>query len=266
MAGRRRNARRTTPTAGERLRALRERVLAWTGSLVTLAATAVLVVAGLIGLEALRALPVERIVVAGKLEHLRQQSVRESLAAELGDGLLFLDLRALRETLEELPWVYRAELRRRFPDTLEVRVVEQVPIARWGDAAFLNHEARVIDVSNASRWSDLPRLRGPRGSAPRMMANYRRLRDDLAPLLLTPVALSEDDFGQLEARLDNGVTLQFGDRDFTRRLQRFTRLWRQALDSNAASISRVDLRYDEGAAVALKAGEQFAGIANQVDG
>jgi hypothetical protein len=55
-----------------------------------------------------------------------------------------LDLRDLRRELEALPWVYRAELRRRFPDTLEIRVVEQVPIARWGDGAFLNHEARVV--------------------------------------------------------------------------------------------------------------------------
>ena len=261
MARRRRNARRAAPSTGQRLAVLRDAFVAWSGRL--LAAFALLAVAGagLFGLDALRGLPVERIVVAGKLEHLRQQSLRDSLATELGDGLLFLDLRALRETLEALPWVYRAELRRRFPDTLEVHVVEQVPIARWGSGAFLNHEARVIDVTDAERWSDLPRLRGPEGSEARLMARYRTLRDELASLMLTPVALEEDDFGQLRARLDNGVDLQFGDRDFSARLQRFTHLWRRELDGSSRLISRVDLRYEAGVAVAVEPPEQIAGLA-----
>ncbi|MEE4279342.1 MAG: FtsQ-type POTRA domain-containing protein [Halieaceae bacterium] len=218
----------------------------------------------LLGLEALRALPVERIVVAGKLENLRHAAVREALADELDAGLIFLDLARLRERLEAMPWVYRAELRRRFPGTLEVRVLEQVPIARWGDTAFLNHEARVIEVDDAARWSDLPQIRGPEGSAARLMTHYRRLRLDLASLDLVPVALVEDDFRQLSVTLANGVSLQLGDRDFRLRLQRFLRLWREQLAQADAAVARVDLRYETGAAVAFEEVEQLAALSETV--
>ncbi|MEM1188721.1 MAG: FtsQ-type POTRA domain-containing protein [Pseudomonadota bacterium] len=214
----------------------------------------------LLALEALRALPVERIVVGGKLENLRHAAVREALAGELDAGLLFLDLGALREDLESMPWVHRAELRRRFPDTLEVRVVEQVPIARWGASAYLNHEARVIEVADAKRWADLPAIRGPEGSAARLMSHYQQLRLDLAPLALMPVALAEDDFGQLAVTLNNGTTLQLGDREFRGRLQRFVELWRGELVHSDTAVRRVDLRYETGAAVAIEEVEQVAGL------
>ncbi len=220
------------------------------------------VIAGiaLLAMEALRSLPVERIVVGGKLENLRHAAVREALAGELDAGLLFLDLDALRARLESLPWVYGAELRRRFPDTLEVRVVEQVPIARWGDSAYLNHEARVIEVADAKRWADLPAIRGPEDSAPRLMRHYQQLLLDLAPLALTPVSLTEDDFGQLGVVLDNGTALQLGDREFRGRLQRFVELWRSELARSDVAVHHVDLRYETGAAVAFEEAEQVAGL------
>ena len=204
-------------------------------------------------ISALRALPVEHIVVGGRLEHLREDTLREALAGKLSAGLVFVDLQALRRRLEALPWVYRAQLRRRFPGTLEVLVSEQLPIARWGDAAFLNHEALVIPVNEDPRWDDLPRIRGPEGSQGRLMKRYRRLREALADVGLRPRALGEDAFGQLRVQLDNGVALHLGDRDFSVRLRRFLQLWRGALHGADRPVRRVDLRYPAGAAVAFDA-------------
>ena len=254
MATRRRNARKPQPTLRTRLAGLAQR-LAWlVDRAVMLAALAGIAVLALLAVEALRAVPVERIVVSGKLERLRQAAVRDALAGELGDGLLVLDLPALRERLERLPWIYHAELRRRFPGTLEVRVVEQVPIARWGDEAFLNHEARVIEVVDATRWARLPEIRGPEGSEARLIRHYQQLRLDLAPLGLKPVALREDDFGQLAATLDNGARIELGDHDFRGRVQRLVKLWRRELAPAPAPVRRVDLRYERGAAVAFAPG------------
>lgn len=260
MAGRKRNARRSAPKLKDRMRSLGPVMLTWTHRGVVLAGVAVFVVAAHLALEAMRRLPVERIVVSGKLENLQEEALRAALAPELGDGLILLDLNDLRGHLEALPWVYRAQLRRQFPDTLEVRVVEQVPIARWGDEAFLNHEARVIQVADAGRWAALPVLRGPEHSEARLMNHYRRLRQALAPLNLAPASLVEDEFGQLRAVMDSGLAVQFGDHDFGDRLQRFERLWHQELATAPLAVRSVDLRYPEGAAVAFIESGQLAGL------
>ncbi|MFK7829189.1 MAG: cell division protein FtsQ/DivIB [Congregibacter sp.] len=258
MAVSRRNARRQPPTTRARLRGMVPAMRKVGQSLVSLCAMVLLIALASMAFEALRGLSVERIVVTGKLEHLRQEAVREALTPDLANGLLLMNLSELRDKLEALPWVYRAELRRRFPDTLEVYVVEQLPIARWGDGAFLNHQAFITEVTDAARWQDLPQIRGPEGSEARLMNDYQRLLDQLRPLALTPVALHEDEFGQLRARLDNGLELHLGDHDFALRVQRFQQLWRRELQDAGSPIARVDMRYDGGAAVTFAHTPQLA--------
>lgn len=266
MAVSRRNARRQPPSTGERLRGLMPAIHRVLQSLVSVCAFALLLLVASFGLEALRGLSVERIVVTGKLEHLREEAVRKALTPDLANGLVLMNLRKLRDKLESLPWVYRAELRRRFPDTLEVYVIEQLPIARWGDGAFLNHQARITEVTDAARWQDLPQIRGPEGSEARLMSHYQRLLEQLHPLALTPVALYEDQFGQLQARLDNGLELHLGDHDFALRLQRFQQLWSRELHDSPSGAARVDMRYDGGAAVTFENTPQLAALNTESGG
>lgn len=267
MAPRKRNHRKTANRASVTAwRSLLDRLRALTGSAVTVTAIVVLMLLAGFATEALRSLRVERIVVAGKLEHLRQEAVTSALAGNLDEGLVFLNLSELREELEALPWVYRAALRRRYPDTLEVHVTEQLPIARWGERGFLNHEARITTVADAQRWQDLPLIRGPKGSESRLMSRYQRLLEQLGPLSLTPVAVFEDEFGQLRVDLDNGLQLQLGDHDFAARMQRFQQLWRNELEASPREVARVDMRYDRGAAVAFHAPTQLAAVASESQG
>lgn len=262
-ASRKKNTRRSSATRStlfSGFRAQCARLLTPTLNLAVLLLLAVIVFAAF---EALRSMPVERIVVTGKLENLRQAAIREALSNELGQGLVFLDLKQLQSRLEGLPWVYRAQLRRRFPETLEVAVIEQLPIARWGDDAFLNHEARVIDVADAQLWQELPQIRGPVGSESRLVNHYQRLLDRLGPLSLIPLALREDDFGQLTVTFESGMELHLGNRDFSERLQRFLRLWQRELAGSEDLIVRVDLRYPRAAAVSVAGTPQFAALSHE---
>ena len=96
MAAKRRNAKRRAPTFREQLQARFDAVASQGRRITVLVAAVVLVGLGMKGLSALTALPVERIVVGGKLEGLQQEALREALAVHLNEGLLRLNLRELR--------------------------------------------------------------------------------------------------------------------------------------------------------------------------
>ncbi|MEM6543968.1 MAG: FtsQ-type POTRA domain-containing protein [Pseudomonadota bacterium] len=258
-----RNARRQPPSWSERLAAARTRVFALLPNAVVLAIAAILTSSAALALTAMQRVSVERVVVLGKLAHVQEAALREVLASELDAGLLFLNLGELRERLEALPWVYSAELRRRYPETLEVHVVEQLPIARWGNNGFLNHEAKIIEVSNADRWRDLPLISGPEGHAASLVSTYLQLREQLLAVSLAPVSLAEDEFGQLFVRLDRGTILALGSRSHSDRMDRFLTLWRTELGSRPQrAIARVDLRYSEGAAVEFAEQPKLLGVAS----
>lgn len=260
MAANRRNARVHKPSLRQRAADMGQALSRHVRRMTTILAVLVLVVAGALGFEALAERPVHRIVVTGKLEHLREEAVRTALAPHLDSGLLRIDLDRLREELETLPWVYSAQLRRRFPETLEVKVVEQLPIARWGQEGFLNHEARIIEVSDDQRWDSLPVISGPVGSEARLVARYQALLERLNAYDLAPVVVTEDDFGQLRVELDTGLELVLGNREFTSRLRRFLQLWDAELRLAPRTVARVDMRYDAGAAVAFDPVAQVAAV------
>ena len=260
MAAKRRNAKRRAPTFREQLQARFDAVASHGRRITVLVAAVVLVGLGMKGLSALTALPVERIVVGGKLEGLQQEALREALAVHVNEGLLRLNLRELRGEIEALPWVYQAQVRRRFPDTLEVQVVEQLPIARWGDDGFLNHEAEVIAVRDTAKWQALPLIAGPDGSEARLMGRYLELLEALQPLGTVPVTVTEDSFEQLAVTFDDGMEVNFGDRDFALRLQRFLQLWGSELAQSERAVAKVDMRYSGGAAVAFDEVAQIAAL------
>lgn len=194
-------------------------------------------------------LNVERIAISGAIEHVSADDIQALTAPQLARGFLAADLDGIREQLEALPWVYHANVRRRWPETVEIQIEEQRPIARWGMSGFLNHEGDYFPGEQGARWQALPRLDGPEGSEAAMMRRYQNLEALLTDTGLQVVWLAEDDIGQVSAELDNGVLLALGTDHFVQRVRRFVTLQQQHL--NGQAVVRVDLRYEHGAAVQL---------------
>lgn len=232
----------------------------WWGRLLVLAAVVLVSAAGTQAWVALESLPVKRITVTGALEHTRKEAVQGMLQSSLSGGFLNADLQLMRRQLEGLPWVYQATVRRRWPSSLEIQVVEQLPIARWGANGFLNHEGVVFRSDKQGNWDSLPLLTGPEGSAPTLMARYLRLAEILAPLDLSVKELRVDERGQIDAHLASGVRLVIGSDDFFERMQRFALIYRRELAPRVDEIESVDLRYTSGVAVAFRDTSQVAGL------
>jgi cell division protein FtsQ len=227
------------------------RSFVWLNRILILLGAGVVLVAALKAYIALQAIPVERISVSGELNHTRTTAVQQMVQPALAGGFLGADLQRVREQLEALPWIYEANVRRRWPNALEIHVVEQLPIARWGEDGFLNHEGEVFRPSDGQAWQSLPLLAGPEGTAESLMASYRRIGEMLAPLHLKVEQLLVDERGEVEAVLAGGIRLVLGSEDFLERMRRFVRVYRTELAPVAGRVQRVDLRYADGVAVAF---------------
>jgi cell division protein FtsQ len=234
----------------------------WFNRVLVLFAGVVVITAAVESYRTLQAIPVKRITVTGQLEHTQAEEVQNLVQGSLAGGFLSADLEGMRTELELLPWIFEANVRRRWPSTLEIHVVEQLPIARWGENAFLNHEGDIFRSEKSAQWAHLPILNGPDGSAPALMAKYLRLLEILEPQHLKIEQLAVDERGQVEAVLNGGIRLAIGTQDFLERMQRFVVIYRDELAPKAETIERIDLRYPSGLAIAFKEQEssQVAGL------
>lgn len=233
---------------------------AWLNRIIILTGAGVVLVAALQGYITLQSIPVEYITVTGELEHTQTGLIQDMIQPALVGGFLHADLQRIRAQLEELPWIYRATVQRRWPNALDIHVVEQLPIARWGDSGFLNHEGEVFQSGSSRDWQALPRLQGPDGSASALVAGYQRLVEILGPLHLPVTQLTVDERGQVEVLLAGGMKILLGSDNFLERMHRFVALYRAQLAERAADVERVDLRYETGVAVAFTGSSAVAGL------
>lgn len=233
---------------------------AWLNRMLILLGTGVVLVAATKGFIVVQSVPVQRITVTGELEHTQAEAVQDMVQPSLVGGFLGADLQQMRRQLEALPWIYEATVRRKWPNALEISVVEQLPIARWGRNGFLNHEGGIFHSNKSGDWESLPLLTGPEGTAQSLMAKYQRLVEILAPLNLSVAQLSVDERGQMEAVLAQGMELIVGSNDFLGRMHRFAVVYRSELAALKSDVVRVDLRYENGIAVAFSEPSQVAGL------
>ena len=235
---------------------------AWLNRVLILLGIVAVVTLSAKGYVALNAIPVEHIVVTGELEHTKTEALEEMVRPALEGGFLNADLERVRAQLQSLPWVYEVSVRRRWPNALELHVVEQLPIARWGKDGFLNHEGAVFQsIDDDRQWSNLPLLRGPEGAAKKLMSIYQQFVEILSPHELFVEELAIDDRGQVEARLKGDTNLLLGsERYVEERLRRFVAIYRTELVAQRESLARVDLRYPNGLAIGFRDASQVAGL------
>jgi cell division protein FtsQ len=213
-------------------------------------AAAILVFAALQLLLRSPLFPLREIAVLGRVAHTGHADIERATRAAISGNFFAADLGAVRAALEGLPWVRRVNVRRVWPDRLEVSLEEHVALARWGDAALVNTHGERFSAQSGEA---LPVLAGPAGSEGEVARRYRRFAEMLAPLGETPARLILTSRHAWQLRLSGGLSLELG-RDLAsdpveRRLARFIAVHPQALARIARRLEHVDLRYANGFAL-----------------
>ncbi len=219
-------------------------------------AAAALIAAGVYTAVHSPLLPLRQLEVQGDLAHVTREQAESAARAGAAGTFLSVNLDAVRRAFESLPWVRKVEVRRVWPDRVQVALEEHVALARWGADAQARRLVNMYGEVFAGELPDsvrLPQFSGPVGSAQEVTRHYAAFRLALAPLEFEPrqVLLSPRYAWQL--RLSNGLTLELG-RDqlkepVLQRLARFVAYYPQTLGSLNRRLEYVDLRYPSGFAL-----------------
>jgi cell division protein FtsQ len=197
---------------------------------------------------------------AGALQHVTREQV-QAVATERLTGTFFtVDLEAARAAFAALPWVRSVEVRRAWPDRLEVAIEEQTAFANWGGGKLVNTHGELFD---AARVEGLPEFSGPPGSEAEVTHHYRDFSAPLKKLGVSARQIALSPRLAWELKLDNGLALKLG-RDQSRdpllsRLERFAAAYADAVAHVSGRLDVADLRYAQGFALRLPPGAAMPG-------
>ncbi len=192
---------------------------------------------------------VKGIDVVGNVAHVTREQVRTIAANELKGTFFTVDLRGAQAAFEKLPWVRRVDVRRRWPDRLEIVVEEHRALARWGNSALVNSQGEMFEGASNQR---LPVFEGPAGSHFEITGNYLRFNQSLALIgrQVKRVQVSERRAWRLV--LDDGTLIELGRDRVVRRLQGFVTAYARSVGELGGATDYVDLRYSNGFAVRVR--------------
>ncbi len=191
-----------------------------------------------------------RAVVFGALDHVGRDQIDRALSGQPIGNFFSADLELVKELIEEIPWVRRADVRRQWPDRIEITIEEHKALARWGDKQLVSV---LGEVFNAYSQSELPRLAGPLGTERDVTQRYYRVRE-LAKIIETePVELTLSPRYAWHMRFANGLTVDLGREQaktsVESRLERFFHMQASTSESIGRRVMHADLRYPNGFAV-----------------
>lgn len=158
--------------------------------------------------------------------------------------------------------VRKAVVRREFPNRLRVLLEEHQTVAYWGlesESRLLNNFGEVFEANVGEVDQDvLPRLNGPDGQAPKVLAMYETLNPYFAAMDMGIEQLEMTVRGGWRARLASGASLELGGgtaEELIGRTQRFLKTLTQVVSRYGRTqdaLEAADLRHEDGYAIRLR--------------
>ncbi len=225
------------------------RLTAWTLAIALVALPVAAVLNGWIGGERW---PMRSLRVSGEFNLVSDQQVRETVSPYVRRGYFAVDLEQVRQKITDLPWVKRADVRKRWPDRLEVVVSEYKPLARWGDKNLLSENGEIFAIPKNTSYK-LPLFIGPDANATEVMSFYSYAKPLFLGMGLQVTTIEMSARGSWHLVLSDGLEIEVGRGEPQQRLARFARLMPQILRNNETrQLARADLRYTNGFALSWK--------------
>ncbi len=184
-------------------------------------------------------------------QRVSHEQLEKVVHEQISGNFFTVDLERTRQVFEQLPWVRKVSVRRKFPWKLEVELEEHVALARWNGTALVNTHGEVF---SAQTEQVLPAFIGQPDTSSQVAQMYGELSGALQPMQQQIVQISLSPRFAWQVKLDSGMVLELGREEMQQRMARFVSVYPYSLAALARPVNHVDLRYRNGFAAYLPGG------------
>lgn len=203
----------------------------------------------LYGMNVAKKVPVETVEIRSSLQHVSPVLIKERVAKYISAGLFQAEINRMEADLQQIPWVYRAHVKRAWPDRLVISIEEQQATFRWGEKELLNEYAQRFAVEDVASYQHLPELSGSDGREEYLARLFRLYQKRFATYQMSLRGIHEDRRHNKVLVFDSGLRVVVGSHDVEQRLNRYLQAIDNMTPENRGRIARVDLRHANGFAI-----------------
>lgn len=198
--------------------------------------------------------PLKRVIIQEPLRYGDMREVSEIIRNHHQRDLLHMDVTLLADEMQRLDWIAKASVYKRWPDAVEVKLEERVPVVRWGGRAFLDASGTAFSIPDNDKLRDLATIYGPDGYEKQVLQYWHDIAPWLAARQLKLQQLTLDQRLVWHAELANGLDVILGRDQLNERLKKLVVVNDKVIEPYHRYIEAIDLRYHDGFSVRWKAG------------
>ena len=187
-----------------------------------------------------------------------------------GASLLAIRPGQVERSLMAHPWIAKAEVSRKWPNSLHLTIQERDPVAlvQFGEELlYMDRQGMIFKPLSPGDPHNFPVITGltpeqfrhPAGDLPEVVAQAFQLMDVLKT---TPPPLNLENISEIHVDLERGFTLyangvgvalDLGLKEYSEKLQKFAQLWPVLVQKGLLTkVGRINLNYPRRALVTLK--------------
>lgn len=194
---------------------------------------------------------IKDVLVQGQLHFLNHKQVAKELLWLRQSNFFSVDLDKVKQQIMQLPLVSDVRVRRVWPASIKVAILEARPLAILNGDKLLASDGK-LSALPAVPLPELSNVAGSERYADYATEMYPLVQKNLASHALSIQVLQVSALGALSVKLHQGGRIYFGRKQLTQRLTRLDKLLKQI---DIRQIQSIDLRYHKGAAIHWQAQE-----------
>ena len=207
--------------------------------------------------------PINQVMVEGEFQFVNKDYVGEIVSSELNKDFVNTDLRVIKSEIEKNPWVQLVRLKRVWPDSLKITLIEHQPIARWGAEGFINSEGKLIVVDIKGMLTNLPKLYAEDAESETLARWYMNAQALMNVHELTISSVEVNTKREWLVELASGVELLLAEQNKQQQLDVFLEFYISKLNRSLDQVAKIDMRYEQAFAVAWKNDKENMVIASE---
>ncbi len=201
--------------------------------------------------QSLQLFPVKQVRIEGEFKYLDKKQIKERIAHYAVGGFFDLDIVSLRNELVAMQWVDDAFVRRVWPESLIIRVVEKKPVAKWNDKGVLTANGELFYPSVAFDKLKLVQLKGPKNRHVFVLSEFNKIQALLHQAQMKITVLSQNERRSWEMNIE-GIDVHLGRKGIYKKIESLVGVYANLIKPKVDKIKQIDFRYTNGFAVNWK--------------
>ena len=192
--------------------------------------------------------PVKHILTEGTFEYSNQSRVDKILKNYISKEIYQINLRKLKNQIEEDPWIKNAQIILSPPDMVTTKISEFKPLFLWNNSLYIDDMGSSIPVNNYYV-KDILKISATKDDQTSMYNLYLSVREIFTSIDIDIIELSKDDEMLIILTSEYRFFVRYSDYDL--KLKEFISVYDQFLLTQKSRKIRknIDLRYPTGFAV-----------------